>query len=173
MNIKRELARIVDTPEAAAVYKKIKETGLISLTAQDHEMVGSTSPEILVKNPGQTLGELMSAEEMSSHLAAQKKKCAAAYERDFLYLISIGRLPPEVKGDEKRARKKFTDEDGRKIAEALGVRFAGVQRDKILPDIYLFNDDFGTGTSFMAEDLEDAKKRFQEIRQSFKKSLET
>jgi len=170
--IKRELMS-ADIPETDKVYKKIKETGLISLTAEDQKIIGNMPQEILVKNPGKSLGELMSDQEMSAHLVSQKKKCSAAYERDIIYLISIGRLPEGIKGEEKRIQKNFTVEEGERIAESLGVRFAGIQPGGILPDIYLFNDDPISGISFVGVNLEEAQKKLDEVRQSFKKSPES
>lgn len=87
----------------------------LSKTLQDHLDVGGTPPNRLAENPGKSLGELMSEEEIIAHLKESKKAIkeleemglgehrvycqqVVNYLKDIEYLASLGKLP---KGFEK------------------------------------------------------------------------
>ncbi len=50
-----------------------KEKGYLGVTAEDHEGIYSTPNEILVANPGKTLSELMTDDEILDYLVQTKK----------------------------------------------------------------------------------------------------
>ncbi len=52
--------------------EKQKLTGYLSLTKEDHNAIGSTPPNILMKNPGKTMAELMGDQEIRDYLKKQK-----------------------------------------------------------------------------------------------------
>lgn len=53
--------------------KNWEEKGSLGVTAEDHELIGSTPDEILIQNPGKTLGELMSDDEIQEFIEGTKK----------------------------------------------------------------------------------------------------
>ena len=100
--------------------QKFSEVGHLGVTAQDHWDIGSSPPLLLNRNPGRTLGELYSDEELLKYLdnlinykeEAEKRIEADPNDRwaqgnleDFnerfpvtiKYLSSIGRLPDKYK----------------------------------------------------------------------------
>jgi len=54
--------------------------------------------------------------------------------------------------------------EGQSIAKALGIRLVGYWEDA---KSYLFNDDEETGTSFLAKDIDEARKKLKEKRKEF------
>lgn len=75
------------------------------------------------------------------------------FEHGMLYPNEIGSLISEE-----------STEEGEKIAKAIGVRFVGFWKDI---GKYLFNDDDETGTSFLAKDIEEARRKLKEKRKEF------
>lgn len=93
--------------------------GYLGATADDHERIYSTPDERLIKNPGKSLGEIMSDEELHENIALQleffKEQDSSEIEKehwqdfvtsrkiDFInslrYLEKIGRLPKEIDVD--------------------------------------------------------------------------
>lgn len=64
---------------------------------------------------------------------------------------------------------KLTDDEGKAIAQKLGIRYLGIQEDERgKPWAYYFNDDDITGSSFVGASLANAEKRLKEIREAFK-----
>jgi hypothetical protein len=53
--------------------KNFDEKGVLGVTAQDHEALGSTPDEMLVANPGKTAAEIMTDEEILSWLNEGKQ----------------------------------------------------------------------------------------------------
>lgn len=97
--------------------KKFRENGLLGVTAEDHESIGSTPDERLSNNPGKTLAELMSDEEIEIYLDRQIESLnelrslknvpgrlitdmTAQLRAAVNHLNSIGRLPEKFKDTE-------------------------------------------------------------------------
>lgn len=93
---------------------KFNTFGSLGVTADDHLSIGSSPQELLVSNPGKTLGELMTEDEISRWIDGQQKQIAeyssdqyknVSFVRSILpkliedlrlskeYLNSIGKLP--------------------------------------------------------------------------------
>lgn len=114
----------ISLDEKAHLYresqKRFQQFGQLGVTADDHWNIGGSPPIILNRNPGKTLGELMSDQEILAKLdqlteyERSAKKRLAANPRDDLakddlkyvekelpttikYLDSIGRLPDKYK----------------------------------------------------------------------------
>ena len=103
-----------NTPEYLNAQKNWKEKGYLGVTSQDHEVIGSTPDEILLQNPGKTLGELMSDEEIREYIVGTRKNISEnengglahmkRYNEVLLrnldvtieYLKFIGRLPEDL-----------------------------------------------------------------------------
>jgi hypothetical protein len=66
-------------------------------------------------------------------------------------------------GADKRQLNEDNSE-GMRIAKALGVRFLGFWAEL---GKYIFNDDDDTGTSFVAKDIDEARKKLQQKRKEF------
>ena len=103
--------------EAADKFEKL---GTLGVTAEDHTAIHSSPPPELAKNPGKTLAELMSDEEIAEWLKGQQEalkelsrlqKTNAALAGTFFaqgarekvkkairYLKTVGRLPKEFEG---------------------------------------------------------------------------
>ncbi len=96
--------------------KKYQEVGLLGITAEDHQIMGSAPLEKMAANPKKTMAELMDDEELLVFLRQQQEdieKYSAEEDQksraiqDFLrikkrnlefsikYLKEIGRLPKE------------------------------------------------------------------------------
>jgi Mg/Co/Ni transporter MgtE len=90
---KIDISSFETDPVLDEIQKKIKETGLISLTAEEQSLVGLIPDRRLINNPGKSLAEVMSNEEIRAHLANQERKSPASRERDVNYLTLIGRWP--------------------------------------------------------------------------------
>jgi hypothetical protein len=91
--------------------EKYSEVGDLGLTAEDHALVSSTPDDLLAENPGKTLGELWSDEQIkqwldglkkfteeddedaSEHWLNRKREQKENLEASKKYLESIGRLP--------------------------------------------------------------------------------
>ena len=89
--------------------KKWDEKGHLGVTAADHEAIHSTPDEILVQNPGKTLGELMSDKEILEYIIGTQENIKSneeiekmkSYNEDLkknlevttIYLKAIGRFP--------------------------------------------------------------------------------
>ncbi len=92
--------------------KNWDEKGWLGVTAEDHEGVQSTPDEILVQNPGKTLGELMTNEEILGYIQTTEQNIQSnegiekmrEHNEDLKnnlrvtrgYLRSIGRLPESI-----------------------------------------------------------------------------
>lgn len=86
--------------------------GYLGVTAEDHEGIHSTPDEILNENPGKTLGELMSDQEILEYIEGTKKNIEEnegiekmkRFNEDLKdnlkltieYLRSIDRLPENI-----------------------------------------------------------------------------
>lgn len=102
----------------ADTKERFKTLGWLGLTAEDHVISGSNGmPELLLKNPGKTLGELMSDEEILNWIKGEKDSLIEYFEKlrnpgssfekfhlpeityrfkaSLEYLKHIGRLPKE------------------------------------------------------------------------------
>ena len=91
--------------------EKLSKKSKLSWTAEHHGIVGSTPPKILLRNPGKTLGELMSENEaeeqireahetihtgrnhLDDTLAANKLKKRILLDAEYLH--SIKKISPE------------------------------------------------------------------------------
>lgn len=62
--------------------EKFKALGSLGVTAQDHKGIGSTPPKKLLENPGKTLGELMTDEEVIEWIKGNKEAIAQFSEAD-------------------------------------------------------------------------------------------
>ena len=100
--------------EYLKAQKNWKEKGSLGVTAQDHKNIGGTPDDILLENPGKTLGELMTDQEIKDYILATRAnilenekeslKNMKQYTEDLKedleatlkYLESIGRLPEEI-----------------------------------------------------------------------------
>ncbi len=59
----------------------------------------------------------------------------------------------------------ISDEEGKRIASIIGVRYEGIQEgNKVIPPMYAFTDVAQTGATFRARTLQEAKDRLAEIR---------
>lgn len=106
-----------NTPEYTEAQKKWNEKGFLGVTAKDHEAIYSTPDEILLQNPGKTLAELMSDEEIRDYVLETRRVISEnenvvhsnpeswkKYNEDLKmnlevtirYLQSIGRLPDGI-----------------------------------------------------------------------------
>jgi hypothetical protein len=123
-------SRICD-PEKARIHaeskKKFREKGMFSVTADDHYNINSTPEKELLDNPGKTLGDIWTKEQIAEHLKEakgfndyfQKEKVEQCdddknedanikdmvadnrvdFPKDMKYLHSIGKLPEEFHDD--------------------------------------------------------------------------
>jgi hypothetical protein len=99
---------------------KFNTLGPLGVTAADHLGIGSTPKELLINNPGKTLGELMTDDEISQWINGQQEQIAQysldqykdnSFVKSILpkliedlrlskeYLKSIDRLPSEQDRD--------------------------------------------------------------------------
>lgn len=87
--------------------EKFRTNGQLGVTMEDHLAIGSTPPQKLAENPGKTLEELMSDEEISEWLMTQKnlsetlggnygKISGTHFTTAVNYLKSIGRSISET-----------------------------------------------------------------------------
>jgi hypothetical protein len=95
---------------------KFNTFGPLGVTAADHLGIGSTPKELLVNNPGKTLGELMTEDEIFQWIKGQQEQIAQYSEDQYKdnsfvksilpkliedlrlskeYLAGIGKLPSE------------------------------------------------------------------------------
>lgn len=58
-----------------------------------------------------------------------------------------------------------TNQEGLSIAKKLGIRFLGIWKE--VENKYVFNDDDGTGTSFLAGNMEEAKEKLKQKYKDF------
>ena len=75
------------------------------------------------------------------------------------YLFEHGLITPD-----KLHLTEQTNSEGLAIAKALGVRFLGFWKEL---GAYIFNDDDGTGTSFTAKNMEEAKAKLKQKYKEF------
>jgi hypothetical protein len=106
----------IESDEFKKASEKFNTFGPLGVTADDHLAIGSTPNQRLINNPGKTLGEIMSAEEINDWLTAAKgeiKKCSSEeyatnsfvcgmlttikknLQLSEQYLLSINKLPVE------------------------------------------------------------------------------
>lgn len=106
----------IDSAEFMKASEKFNTLGPLGVTADDHLVIGSTPNERLINNPGKTLGELMSADEVNTWLEGTKgeikKYSSEEYQKNSFiqsmlirlksdwqlseqYLLSMNRLPSE------------------------------------------------------------------------------
>lgn len=99
-------------PEYLEASKNWEEKGYLGVTAEDHEAINSTPDEILLQNPGKTLGELMSDQDIRNYIIGTRKNIIEnnklphlkKYNEDLQqnlnltieYLESLGRLPKDL-----------------------------------------------------------------------------
>lgn len=102
------MERYTQNSEFIEVQKNWSEKGHLGVTSKDHEAIFSTPDDILVQNPGKTLGELMSDTEIQEYILETRKNILENeglqnmknYNEDLKknlevsikYLKSIGRL---------------------------------------------------------------------------------
>ncbi|MEI6022600.1 MAG: hypothetical protein WCQ32_02045 [bacterium] len=100
------------SPEFIRASKNWEEKGFLGVTAQDHEDIQGTPDDILLENPGKTLGELMSDGEIREYIVETRKNIIENKETPKLekynielqknldvtiaYLSSIGRMPEDL-----------------------------------------------------------------------------
>lgn len=53
--------------------KNWEEKGSLGVTAEDYELIGGTPDDILIQNPGKTLGELMADSEIQEFIEETQK----------------------------------------------------------------------------------------------------
>ncbi len=101
-----------NTPEYIEAQKNWKEKGYLGVTAKDHEAIQSTPDEVLLQNPGKTLGEIMNDQEIREYIVGTRKNISENKEYSHLkrynedlkqnlevtieYLKSIGRFPEDL-----------------------------------------------------------------------------
>ena len=100
------------SPEFIQASKNWEEKGFLGVTAQDYEAIQGTPEDILLENPGKTLGELMSDEEVREYIIETRnniienkeipkmqelnKDLQKNLDVTIAYLSSIGRMPKDL-----------------------------------------------------------------------------
>ena len=100
------------SPEFIQASKNWEEKGFLGVTEQDYEAIQGTPEDILLENPGKTLGELMSDEEVREYIIETRnniienkeipkmqelnKDLQKNLDVTIVYLSSIGRMPEDL-----------------------------------------------------------------------------
>lgn len=101
-----------DIEALKAAQKSFDEKSFLAVTASDYETINATPDEILTQNPGKTLGELMSDQEILEYIQTTEQNIKSNegiekmkdYNEDLKnnlmvtkdYLHSIDRLPENI-----------------------------------------------------------------------------
>jgi hypothetical protein len=100
-----------EKPEYLEAQKNWREKGSLGVTASDYEAISGTPEDELIQNPGKTLGEIWSDEQILDHLIGTERNIEENESIEkmkkwnddlkenlrvtILYLKSINRLPKE------------------------------------------------------------------------------
>ncbi len=84
-----------DENKTLLAQKHWKENGWLGVTAEDHTLKGSTPDDILIKNPGKTLGELMSDEEIHEYIAEMQKIIIKDENSDIEHIRMLAEMQKE------------------------------------------------------------------------------
>lgn len=91
---------------------KFNTFGPLGVTAADHLGIGSTPKELLVNNPGKTLGELMTDDEISQWIKGLQEQIVQYSSDQYKNNSFVKSILPKLVED-LRLSKKYLDSIGR------------------------------------------------------------
>jgi len=78
----KKTSKMFDTEEFKKASERFETLGSLGVLPADHKAIGSTPPQRLLDNPGKTLGELMSDEEITYWILGNEKTIKQFSEAD-------------------------------------------------------------------------------------------